>query len=773
MSLDPRYFTTMGLEQYFVDKTTGLPLSNGYIEFYSDTNRSLFKPVFKISGSPPDYTYTELPNPSTLSGVGTFQDESNVNVNIYYFPYDIEGNLELYYIKVFDENGVLQFDRGGFPNIADGSGGGGSGQIGAFNYVTNGQFYLHNNVAAQPFLNQTAGQITQEVTEVAQGGWYFVRPTVTTASDFVTFERIGEFVEEPTQSPRYEIVNKCQVADPSNPNKGFRIRFYDVNKFASSTQLYTVAFSARTIDSGDFPVKLNIIKNFGTGGSPSPVETTFIQEFQITGDQTLFTISFIFGDNVGKNIGTNDDDYVELAFFVPTNFNFGWASTDYAMLIGEVDATQFPVTQSTDFNARSIIPQQAPGYNGEDLDLSARLTREGEYYDRQEVGDIATSLRSSKTGYHLCNGTVLETAAVQSNGVPNSRLQSVLTSGGLNIFPVTGFSASIPLTDIFFRNISPGVVTAPADGTPATGFTFFNIFTGTLTNGVTAFETAGSAQLIFQNNALGAVTASTANTSGFTLTTLRSGVASTLREITQVNTIAATTLAGKHFRFNVPGQGYYVWFTVNGVGVDPAIAGRIGIKVNLRTADTAIEVAYAIASAMNGADAEWISTINASLIPAGSYWSFNNTLGSFYVWYKIDSVGVDPAPLGKKGILVEILSTDLAAAVKTKTSIQINQTYFAVPDYRGMVFKGLDPTGLVDLQSRFSLAPGITGNVPGTFQYDSNLSHTHTYTVVSGVLPQSGADTNCFVTTATANTGASGSSAVNMLNTAVNYFIKY
>lgn len=117
MALDPRYVTAVSLEPYFVDKDTGAPLSGGIVSFWQDNARTVPKLVYELSGAPPNYTYTALPNPLILSSVGTFQDTAGNNIAVYYFPYDANGNLQLYYITVMNSMGVEQFTREAWPNV--------------------------------------------------------------------------------------------------------------------------------------------------------------------------------------------------------------------------------------------------------------------------------------------------------------------------------------------------------------------------------------------------------------------------------------------------------------------------------------------------------------------------------------------------------------------------------------------------------------------------------------------------------------------------------
>jgi len=117
MALDTNYVVGINLNDYFVNKDTGLPLSGGTITFYHDNNRSVGKYAYMLSGSPPNYTYLPLPNPITLSSVGTIT-VGGTNQAVYFYPYDQDMNLDLYYIVVRDSAGNVQLVRQAWPNSA-------------------------------------------------------------------------------------------------------------------------------------------------------------------------------------------------------------------------------------------------------------------------------------------------------------------------------------------------------------------------------------------------------------------------------------------------------------------------------------------------------------------------------------------------------------------------------------------------------------------------------------------------------------------------------
>ena len=151
--LDSRYVTSPDLEEYFVSNQNGEALAGGIVTFYKDNARTEAKDIFQLTQDPMTgaYSYAALPNPMTLSGVGTPQDSGGNNVAIYYYPFDQFGNQELYYITVYDAFGNLQFTREAWPFPNSGTGGGGGDTqpifIGPTNQLSNPQFAVVNFIA--------------------------------------------------------------------------------------------------------------------------------------------------------------------------------------------------------------------------------------------------------------------------------------------------------------------------------------------------------------------------------------------------------------------------------------------------------------------------------------------------------------------------------------------------------------------------------------------------------------------------------------------------
>lgn len=119
MAIDSHYIPAFSIETVILDKDTGAPLSGGLVYFEQDNQRGVLKPVYQITGTSPDYTYTQLPNPMTLSSIGTFEDSLSNPVVPYFYPYDSDGNIEYYYVRVTSSEDVAQFDREAVPYVPE------------------------------------------------------------------------------------------------------------------------------------------------------------------------------------------------------------------------------------------------------------------------------------------------------------------------------------------------------------------------------------------------------------------------------------------------------------------------------------------------------------------------------------------------------------------------------------------------------------------------------------------------------------------------------
>lgn len=319
----------------------------------------------------------------------------------------------------------------------------------------------------------------------------------------------------------------------------------------------------------------------------------------------------------------------------------------------------------------------------------------------------------------------------------------------------------------------PGSAIASSAG--SSGFTITPVVTGN-NYYVLAFVGRDSNKIICKGSIIGATLALDAKTSGFTLTDLRNSAAT--NHLFQIECTDSKNLAGQWLQFSTTNVTYYVWFTVDGQGIDPKPPSLNGIKLELFSTQTASEVALCLAETLNGHQMTLVKTNEARQIKPGSYWTFaTTTLENFYVWYRKNKQGSDPKADGT-GIVVAIQENDTAEQIATKTMLAINQTYFAVPDLRGVFLRGWDKDKKIDIGDRFfNYGQGLITNTIGSFELDEILSHNHSFTTGYEDPPrsQTSMTAKCYHGTYPSSSYADyhGGNESRPFNSSVNFVIKY
>lgn len=732
MALNPNYVPLTPLWEVFTDKDLLTFLSDGYVKFYVDTARTVGKPVYQLTGSPPNYSYTQY---GFLDTDGSWRVNMNLqgafDQVIYGYPLDEFGEVQLYFADFFNVDGVFQFSREGFPNFF--APGGSITTPVDINFIPDGQFRLHTDIPST--LTTEVGQVQQAVTPIAFGGWTFERPSASIARDFVTFQRIGSFVTNPVKSPRYAVEIICEAPNAGDTFKDLRVRFDDVNKFSSDTDMFTFGITGQVVSGGDIDVELVLIKNFGTGGDPT--SETNLTTFTLTNTFTAFSFSFVFGANTGSIIGPLNDDFVQIALRMPSNELFDVEFTDALLTPGNVLAPTFNDTTTREFLYESLFDDtDCPAFDGSDIGLPLVLTKTGLRFDDSQVGFIfPASSFGTPFGFLTADGARYDTLLHSSDGIPFSRLGTRITLAlmtplvplNFNI-PAFGTGSDFLIVDILSTKdlkISTnmrGATGVPTDGVVPTGFTFFDNHDGQINIDATGKITTPSTFYTICD-AVGVTTAPDNGTFPITSSVIIN--APSAKNITEWTTTGVTA-PGQYFRFDTPTQIVTVWFQIDGAGVAPVVPGT-PVKVNIKSGSLDSDQYKIIADSISGFQVSQITTVAASLIPQNAYFNLNTSSQSYYVWYNKDNGGVDPMIVGKIGIEVDILSADTKDIVTSKTATSINTRYFATPDIRGLFLKGYDGTLSNDLNAalRYSENSVTYGNVIGTREYSNNIGHNH------------------------------------------------
>lgn len=316
------------LQDYFVDNATGAAMSAGIITCYQDNSRTTLKNWYYQSGTPGNYTYITLPNPLTLSAVGTIDDVNGNDTIPFFYPYDEDDQtvLQPYYITVVDSNGQAQFVRQNFPFISHSSSG---NQVPIFNNILSNNVFYHN-IGSMNVTNVTNMIIapSQHDGFLANNGtdFRFVKNT-TGATDNITFTAFGlgndPFLPEVT--PEYYLNFDCSASQAGETLKAIQVPIsLHIKTLESISASFTIW--AQNVG-GNVNNTLNIsIQQFLGTGAISPSITTSIGTITLNDAWTKYIINFIFPSAQGLTVSNAGDDalYLLIGFPLSTTCNINF-----------------------------------------------------------------------------------------------------------------------------------------------------------------------------------------------------------------------------------------------------------------------------------------------------------------------------------------------------------------------------------------------------------------------------------------------------------------
>lgn len=353
MALDPNFIVSIDLQEYLVSKDDGLPLSAGLIYFYEDTARTVPKLVYQLTGAPENYTYTPLPNPMVLSSAGTTVDANGNYTPVYYYPYDDEGNLQLYYIAVYNSLGVQQFTLQGWPNITAEDEPGNSNTV-VQNQISNSQF---SQVSFNPEFGQViswTGTLTAAEYEVAPD---WVAIISATASGSITIQQVAlaGSLDIITNPPYY-----LSILTAGGVVSSFKLRQrlkHNPDIFSSTTAEAGYLSGMMLISSLD-GLSHNVSMSYET--SAGGMAQTIVTGATGASGQQLIQNTILL--DLGNNTDTADIGYVDIVVNLPTT---GFITLTSIQIVGlkddqtTVTYEQEPVNRQIDHLFHYYEPQLA------------------------------------------------------------------------------------------------------------------------------------------------------------------------------------------------------------------------------------------------------------------------------------------------------------------------------------------------------------------------------------------------------------------------------
>lgn len=304
------------LQNYLVDKATGLPLAAGVVTLYKDSSRSVLKNWYYQSGVPGAYTYLQLDNPLTLSASGTIMDPNGSDVLPLYYPYSESDNLMLepYYITVLNSEGTTQFTRENFPFNTDTTGTT-AGDSTNENYIINNRFW--HNIGSADLSSETNLVIAPSQHDTfRQPDIRFIKD-VTGATEEVTFKKfaLGETPLINDITPEYYINHSCTAAKATEGQKVYQFPIAPHVQNLDSVQ-GTITIQAKNVGgSANKDITLFIYQDLGTGVTSSdPVQQEVIT---LTNTWTKYTYKFTFPSASEVTLSDTGDDAFYLQIGMP------------------------------------------------------------------------------------------------------------------------------------------------------------------------------------------------------------------------------------------------------------------------------------------------------------------------------------------------------------------------------------------------------------------------------------------------------------------------
>lgn len=335
--LDERYIPDISLSEYLVDPETGEPITGGTVSFFQDDARAIPKLVYELSGSPPNYTYTALPNPMDVS-IGRPVNENGDNVAIYYFPFDDLGNVQNYYIVVKNADGVTTEIREAWPNITETS-----SPTETENSITND---LSNSQFVDVLFNDAYGT-TIQITGATSNVEYDIAP--------------GWFLRASTNDDAVIVVNRTALAGSLNidTNPPYRLDILPEGASITSLKLVQRLYNNPDIWSNGF-VAGSLVATSLDGishtiemlyaPSISPASNTIFSE--TTGDSGYVRMLATIELDAGTNTDAPPDAYVDIEIVLPVNGEVGITSVQLVGLNTDEEGVSYdqqPVNRQEDY----------------------------------------------------------------------------------------------------------------------------------------------------------------------------------------------------------------------------------------------------------------------------------------------------------------------------------------------------------------------------------------------------------------------------------------
>lgn len=333
------------LQDYLVDDASGLPLAAGIVTCFQDNSRSTLKNWYYQSGIPGNYTYIKLPNPMTLSSVGTINDGNGNDVIPFYYPYDENSDPnnpdpQPYYITVDNSNGQRQFSRANFPFNPNGGSSGNNIVPTLNNLITNNVFWRNvgsvtaTNLTSTFVINSTTYYYTTIAPSKHDGFAYqmsdiqYFKNTTGGDTETITFNNfVANFSDQiiPNDvTPEFYLNFNCSTSGGTATTKYIQIPIQlhvdSLSGFGSTNNnQVSIVIDAMAV-TGSPTITASIFQFLGSGAT-STLPTPLIPSMNLTNTWKRYVIPATLPSAQGLTLGAGGDDALYLQINLPVTSN--------------------------------------------------------------------------------------------------------------------------------------------------------------------------------------------------------------------------------------------------------------------------------------------------------------------------------------------------------------------------------------------------------------------------------------------------------------------
>lgn len=707
----------------------GVPASNGTVSTFKAVSHTTPKAVFEDKAGTISFD-----NPIQLNAAGVVADDTGAPKAIYW------ASDEDYYIVVKDSVGTIiqTIDNYNAPvnDIPTPQ----VNEVDFSNYVLNAQFRLFQK---RKYLSS---ELPASPTKVAEEEWFFFRSNTNTISDVQIIEFLAGQTDVPNNPQNYMQIDCTGVGVGGETSKFIEHVLGSVETFNGEEISFGFWAKANALNPIGYNVEIEVSQFFGSGGSSQV--NTILATFTLTANWAQYTFENVSIPSIsGKTVKPGNEFVLKIKVapneilivdFTNIQINRGNVLLEFdykSKNLDDIDRHSFDLPS---------VPDLKKHYESRTLKIndSREIVWDGGI---AYIGSTLLSFREDTIpGWLLCRGEAVSRwryAALYNVypgifGLPDesmtaSRSTAVVTTNNVTAGTVTdasdndtGFSFSNSSQYNFTPTVSSNVVTITnddvgdvldiADGSGTWKFsptvltdvvTITNNANGNVTNiadgnvdwDFTPSTHDATRELRITNGSVGVVPAPTDGITpldtGFYLTVLTLGTPGAAQVIRiRPNTVTAKPLVGgEYFTFHSITHAFYIWYSVNGNGADPAIPGHRGIGVKVISADDPVDIVnkthtaiqsstdFTFATTQQGTGAlPEISTITTKVgtnkpLVGGEYFLFSSTTHNFLAYYIVNGIG-DQQPLDTKIRLpIAIGSADSADTIASKTKIAIEK----------------------------------------------------------------------------------------------------